>query len=105
MNNIQHFLLQNEAAIESIPSLDARISQLETGFEQADYNELFGGPRDLGGGALETWSVVDHDELFPTGDEVLFDQDHWDELFAAGGSTEQTWDRADHAELFETPNI
>lgn len=106
INNIQHFLLTNERAIESIPSIESRLSIIETDFNTEDYYELFPAPEpliiaepapDLGGGTERTWSQTDHLELFDDGE---FSQQDHDELFADGGATAGSYSEADYTEIY-----
>lgn len=94
--NIQHFLVEQEHAILSIPDLTARLEAIESllgrveGDEDQDQDDTLSPveSEDTGGGSVET-----------------LDQGDYDEVFAAGGATERSWNYCDWADLYEQPNI
>ncbi len=74
--NIYNYILENHEAIDSIPSLVARLAIIE--------DQL----ANLGNDLSSEFNRGDHDELF-----------------AVGGATVNSWSQRDWAELFESPNI
>ena len=76
-NNIFNYLMENYEAIDSIPTLVARLEAIETQLARLNEGDL--------------------------SDE--FDQGDHDELFADGGATERSFDQIDWTELHEEPNI